>query len=220
MRRHPRGRLGSRLVARQLFQRPSCCHHLLTDHILHADSLVLHDDVHPLLQHTRSALASAPNRDAFVAVLRAAVVSSSIEGRDRVNSSMHAVRRRLRLSVSAARVLGCGVLTSGSFHTSDDDMLHGSASPSANGDEPLQLHVIAPAVMLSKFYKPISRRLYLATHEDWSSVFGHNPLFSRDASLAFAAPDFGVRDWHMLCMLAVTSMKIIDAPALDPRSRE
>jgi hypothetical protein len=51
--------------------------------------------------------------------------------------------------------------------------------------------------------------------------FGYNILFSKDISLAFAAPDFGVQDWHLLCMLAVSSMKGGAVPAvIDVHSRE
>lgn len=75
--------------------------------------------------------------------------------------------------------------------------------------------------MLSRFSQHVSRPLYLATHADWSSAFGYNPLFSKDTSLAFAAPDFGVQDWHLLCMLAVSSMKGGAVPAvIDMHSRE
>jgi hypothetical protein len=134
---------------------------------------------------------------------------------------MHVVRRLMRTSVAAVRVLGCSVQSSDSFHLVEGDLLRGTAGSSGHDTEPLQLNVITPAVMLSRFSQHVSRQLYLATHADWSSVFGYNPLFSKDASLAFAAPDFGVQDWHLLCMLAVSSMKGGAAPAvIDVHSRE
>jgi hypothetical protein len=181
----------------------SCCGKLLGDYML--VSRHVSAGLHPQLQSMRGALASAPNRSAFVHVMRAAVIADSIEGRDSVNSSMHAVRRRLRTSVSAARVLGCSVHTISSRQHTDGDSLLGSSGSSVA--EPLQLHIITPAVVLSVRTKPISRRLYLAIHSNWSDVFGYNPLFSKSASLAFDFPDFGVQDWHLFCMLAVSSME-------------
>jgi len=49
-------------------------------------------------------------------------------------------------------------------------------------------------------------------------VFGYNPSFSKEAALAFAAPEFGVHDWHLVCMLAVSSMKRSGAPSFDVAS--
>ena len=60
---------------------------------------------------------------------------------------MHAVRRRLSNSVSAARVLGCSVQTSDRAIVSDGDLLHGNIGSSASAVETLQLHIITPAAM-------------------------------------------------------------------------
>ena len=195
----------------------ACCGQLLLSYMLLGESPPVSVGLHPLLHRSRSALAAAPNRSAFVAVLRDAVVAGDVQGRDILNSSMHAARRRTRMSVSAAWVLGCSVQT---FDLANDDLLRGRSGTSSRDDvDPLQLHIITPAVMLSKLSKPVSRRLYLATHADWSSVFGYNPVFSKDASLAFAAPEFDIQDWHLLCMLAVSS-KSSAVPASDLHSRE
>jgi hypothetical protein len=197
----------------------ACCGQLLVDHMQLTGSRSVNAGVHPLLQRLWGALAGAPNRNAFVDTLRTAVVASNIQGRDAVNSSMHAVRRRIRMSVSAARVLGCSVVQSSTMHQpGGDDMLHGSLGSS--GTEPLQMHIITPAVMLSSLDKPVSRQLYLATHSHWTRVFGYNPLFTKEAALAFAAPEFGVHDWNLVCMLAVSSMKRSGAPSFDVNSRE
>jgi len=77
----------------------ACCCQLLLGYMLPA--VPVYAGLHPLLQRSWSALASAPNRSAFVAVLRGAIVAESVDGRDIVNSSMHAVRRRMRTSVLA-----------------------------------------------------------------------------------------------------------------------
>jgi hypothetical protein len=197
----------------------ACCGQLLLGYMLPA--VPVYASLHPLLQRSWNALAAAPNRSAFVAVLRGALVAEGIDGRDIVNASMHSVRKRMRMSVSAARVLGCSVQSSGSFDHTDGDLLRGKSASSSHDYEPLQLNVITPAVMLSKLSRSVSRQLYLATHSDWSSVFGYNPLFSKDASLAFAAPDFGVQDWHLVCLLAVLSMTGSGAPpVVDVNSRE
>jgi len=58
------------------------------------------------------------------------------------------------MSVSAARVLGCSVQSSAMLQPDGDDMLHGSLGSS--GTEPLQMHIITPAVMLSSLDKPVS----------------------------------------------------------------
>jgi hypothetical protein len=196
----------------------SCCGKLLADHMLPTVSRYANAGLHPHLQSLWSALASAPDRSAFVDVLRAAVIADSVEGLDIVNTSMHAVRRRIRTSVSAARVLGCSVQTIGSHQHADGDLLLGSSGSSV--PEPLQLHIITPAVTLSILSKPISRRLYLATHSTWSNVFGYNPLFNKNASLSFDFPDFGVQDWHLFCMLAVSSMQGSGALIHDVFSRQ
>ena len=198
----------------------ACCGRLVVDYMLLADSLPVNSGLHPVLQRTWGALVSASNRIGCIGVLRGALVSGEVDGRAIVETSMPAGRRRLRLSASAARVLGCSVQNSGCFFGADGDMLRGNVGSSCNVTEPLQLHIITPAVLLMKHGQPVNRQLYLATHEEWSDVFGYNPLFSKDASLAFAAPQFSVQDWYVLCMLAVSSMKGSDVPAFDPRSRE
>jgi hypothetical protein len=197
-----------------------CCSRLLTDHMLFPLSLSAHAGLHPLLQLKWDALASAPNRSALLSLLRAAIVSGGVPGRETVDSSVPPARRRLRMSVSAVRVLGCSVQYSDSFSLDDGDLLRGTAGNNDGVDEPLQLNIITPAVMLMKNARPVSRRLYLSTHEEWSSVFGYNPLFSKNASLAFAAPEFSAHDWLVLCMTAVLSMKGSTAKVFDVHSRE
>jgi hypothetical protein len=197
-----------------------CCSQLLANYMLFPLSLSAHVGLHPLLQLKWDALASSSNRSAFVAMLRAAIMFGGIHGREIVNSSMPFARRRVRMSVSATRVLGCGVQSFGSFRLEDGDLLRGKVGPDDEIVKPLQLNVITPAVILMKHAKPVSRQLYLATHDDWSSVFGYNPLFSKDASLAFAAPEFGAQDWHWLCMLAVLSMTGRTVQVFDAHSRE
>jgi hypothetical protein len=198
-----------------------CCNRLLIDHLMTPpDSHLANAGLHPVLQQSHAALAAAPNRSAFVKVLRDAIISDHLDGRDSANSTMHAVRRRLSNSVSAARVLGCSVQTNDRAVVSDGDLLHGSVASSAGAAETLQLHIITPAAMPFKFPKPVSRRLYLATHEDWNVMFGYSPVFSKNASLAFAAPDFGAQDWRLFCMMAVKSVKAVDVGTFDPLSRE
>jgi hypothetical protein len=173
-----------------------------------------------VLQQSRSSLAAAPNRSAFVKVLRDAIVSDNLNGRDIANSTMHAARRRLINSVSAARVLGCSVQAKDPVLVSDVDLLQGSLGSTASGAETVQLHIITPAAMPFTFAKPVSRRLCLATHEDWSVMFGYSPIFSKSASRAFAAPDFGAHDWRFFCMIAVKLMKGVDFHTFDSFSRE
>jgi hypothetical protein len=199
-----------------------CCYRLLIDHLMTpSDSRLADAGLHPVLQQSRSALAAAPNRSAFVKVLRDAIISDNLNGRDSANATMHAVRRRLSNSVSAARVLGCSVLANDRVLVSDDvDLLHGSLGSTASGAETLQLHIITPVAMSFKFPKPVSRRLYLATHEDWSVMFGYSPIFSKSASHAFAAPDFGAHDWHFFCMMAVKLIQGVDFHTFDSFSRE
>ena len=198
-----------------------CCYRLLIDHLMTpSDSRLANAGLHPVLQQSHAALAAAPNRSALVKVLRGAIIRDNLSGRDSVNSTMHAVRRRLSNSVSAARVLGCSVQTSDRAIVSDGDLLHGNIGSSASAVETLQLHIITPAAMPFKFPKPVSRRLYLATHEDWSVMFGYSPIFSKSASLAFAAPDFTAQDWLLFCMMAVKLMKNVDVDAFDSLSRE
>jgi hypothetical protein len=199
-----------------------CCYRLLIDHSMTTpDSRVANAGLHPVLQQSRSALAAAPNRSAFVNVLRDAIISDNLNGRDSANATMNAVRRRLSNSVSAARVLGCSVLPNDRVLISDGmDLLHGSLGSSASGAETLQLHIITPVAMPFKFPNPVSRRLYLATHEDWSVVFGYSPIFSKSASHAFAAPDFGAHDWRVFCMMAVSLIQGADFHTFDSFSRE
>ena len=51
-------------------------------------------------------------------------------------------------------------------------------------------------------------------------MFGYSPIFSKSASLAFAAPDFAAQDWLLFCMMAVKVMKGVDVDAFDSLSRE
>jgi hypothetical protein len=198
----------------------ACCSRLLVDHMLLADSLPANAGLHPVMRRMLGEIASVSSRSKFVEFLRDALVLRDLDVRDALNSKLSAVRRRLRLSVSAARVLGCSVQSSNSVPLADGDLLRGSAGSNGTDALPLQLHVITPAVRLMKYGRPVSRRLYMATHEEWSSVFEYNPLFSKDALHAFAAPQFSVQDWHLLCTLAVSSMKHSDVRAFHPRSRE
>jgi hypothetical protein len=124
------------------------------------------------------------------------------------------------MSVSATRVLGCSMQSFDSVRLEDGDPLRGKAGVNDGIVKPLQLNVITPAVVLMKHARPVSRRLYLATQQDWCGVFGYNPLFNKDASLAFAAPEFGTQDWHWLCMLVVLSMTGRTAQVFDTHSRE
>jgi len=151
--------------------------------------------------------------------LRAAITSGGVRGREIVYSVMPAARQRLRMSVSATRVLGCSVKNQISLFSSDmdDEFLTGASGASA---VPLELHAILPAVLLTKHARLVSRTLYMATHEKWSSVFGYNPLFEKDASRTFAAPEFSAHDWHVLCMLAVSSLQGSAVPQFDAQSRE
>jgi hypothetical protein len=202
----------------------ACCGQLLVDHMLSAAAPPAIAGLHPLLQHLSGALATAPNRSAFIAVMRAGFISSGVHGRESLNSSMSVVRRRMRLGVSATRVLGCSVLNN--MQNSDnvpdagtdshDDLLHGHVAD----EELFRMHLITPAVMLSRLSQPVSRAFFLATHSEWTNIFGYNPVFSKDASLAFAAPDFGIQDWHFFCMLAVASSKRSAVPSFDAQSRE
>jgi len=198
----------------------ACCSRLLVDHMLLADSLPANAGLHPVMRRMWGEIASVSSRRKFVECLRDALVLKDLDGRDVVNSKLSAVRRRLRLSVSAARVLGCSVQNSDSVPLADGDLLRGSAGSNGTDALPLQLHVITPAVRLMKYGRPVSRRLYMATHEEWSRVFEYNPLFSKDALHTFSAPQFSVQDWHLLCTLAVSSMKHSDVRAFHPHSRE
>ncbi len=192
-----------------------CAGQLLINHML-PELQPEHTGLHPLLQDMWGALAAAPNRSSFIATLRTAFVADAMHGRASVNASMHATRRRIRMSVSAARVLGCSSYDIDALRVAHGDLFHGSSGFSAS--KPLELNIILPAVMLSKYSRPVSRRLYLSTHSNWSSVFGYNPAFSKDASMALAAPEFSIQDWYAVCTLAVSS--ITDGePAFDAQSR-
>ena len=195
----------------------ACCNRLLLDHMMFPLSLPSHAGLHPLLQSKWGALASATNRSDFLAVFRSALVSGGVDEHAGVSSKMSAVRRRLRMTASATRVLGCSVQ-----QNSDDpeDLLVGTLGTEHVASNQLQMHAITPAVLLMKHGKPVSRRLYLATHEEWSHTFGYNPLFSKDASRAFSAPKFSSQDWHFLCMLAVMSMEGRASPEFEELSRE
>jgi hypothetical protein len=203
----------------------ACCGQLLVDEMRLAATPRLKPGLHPLLLNLSDALSAAPNRSAFVAVMRSGMTSSFVRGRESVNSSMSVVRRRLRSSVSATRVLGCSAQNklntidnspdadNGDYH---DGLLHGREAEARL----FRMHLITPAVMLSRLAQPVSRALVLATHSEWTDVFGYNPVFSKDASLAFAAPDFGIQDWHFVCMLAVSSAMRSAASSFDELSRE
>jgi hypothetical protein len=195
----------------------ACCSRLLLDHMMFPVSIPSHAGLHPLLQRQWSALVSSANRDHFLAVLRSALVSGDVDEEARVSSKMSAVRQRLRLTVSATRVLGCSVLQ----NTDDpNDLLVGTMGSEGGAPSKFQMNTVTPAVLLTKHGKPVSRRLYLAIHEEWSRMFGYNPLFSKDASRAFSAPQFGTQDWHFLCMLAVMSMQGRASPEFEEQSRE
>jgi hypothetical protein len=103
-----------------------CCSRLLTDYMMSPLSLSAHADLHPLLQLKWDALASASNRSAFLSVLRATVMAGGAPGRETVASSVPSARRRLRMSVSAVRVLGCSVQYSDTFRLDDVDLLRGT----------------------------------------------------------------------------------------------
>jgi hypothetical protein len=110
------------------------------------------------------------------------------------------------------------VLKSNTFSlSSGDDLLTGT---SGNSSSSLELHAISPAVLLMKHGRQVSRALYLSTHEEWSHVFGYNPLFTKVASLAYTAPEFSVDDWHSLCLLAVSLSQGITVPEFEANSRE
>jgi hypothetical protein len=194
-----------------------CSSRVLIDHMLDSESLSSHFGLHPLLQHLRDDLAHARSRNAFINILRAAIISKNVSGRESVFSGMPAVRQRLRMSVSAMRVLGCSVQNKSSFIPEDGDLLTGTSVPIS---DPLELHAILPAVLLAKHSRLVSRALYLATQEEWARAFGYNPLYSVDASLAFAAPEFNAQDWHALCMLAVASLQGRALPVVEKLSRE
>jgi hypothetical protein len=200
----------------------ACCSRLLVDHMKFPFSIPSHASLHPLMQSKWSALASATNRSAFVSVMRDAIVSGALENvREILNSSLPTVRGMLRLTASATRVLGCGVLENDRIPPAHARLLHGSKMAAVGrGIKPLLMHVITPAVLLTKYGKPVNRRLYLATHEEWSHVFGYNPLFSKDASRAYAAPMFSSHDWHLFCSLAVMTMQGKTIPKFEENSRE
>jgi hypothetical protein len=199
----------------------SCCSRLLIDYMTYPVSVPSHASLHPVLESNWNALVSAANRSAFVAVLRDAFVSGGLDGLETLNSSLSSVRRIVRLSVSATRVLGCSVQEHGMKHSAGDDLLLGTKMDYFSGAvKPFRMHVITPAVLLTKQGKLVSKRLYLATHEEWSRVFGYNPLFSKDASRAFSAPKFSSHDWRMFCMLAVMSVQGRTSPQFEERSRE
>ena len=202
----------------------ACVGHLLLHHMLSAAQHTAIAGLHPLLQNLSGALAAAPNRSAFISVMRAGFISGGVHGRESLDSSMSFVRRRMRLSVSAARVLGCSVLNNlqnsgdmpGADTDSHDDLLLGRVAD----EELFRMHLITPAVMLSRLNQPVSRAFFLATHSEWTNTFGYNPVFSKDASLALTAPDFGIQDWHLFCLLAVAQSKRSAAPSFDAQSRE
>jgi hypothetical protein len=141
----------------------ACCGRLVVDYMLLADSLPVNSGLHPVLQRTWGALVSASNRIGFIGVLRGALVSGEVDGRDIVETSMPAGRRCLRLSASAARVLGCSVQNSGCFFGADGDMLRGNVVSSCNVSEPLQLHIITPAVLMMKNGQPVNRQRYMGS---------------------------------------------------------
>jgi hypothetical protein len=191
----------------------ACCSRLLLDHMMFPVSLASHAAVHPLLHSKWSVLVSAANRSVFLDIFRSALLSGDVGER----VSISAVRRRVRVSVSAARVLGCSVLQN---FNDPDDLLVGTVRAEGDASNQFQMHAITPAVLLMKHGKPVSRRLYLATNEEWARSFGYNPLFSKDASRAFSAPKFSTQDWHVFCMLAVMSMQGRASPEFDELSRE
>jgi hypothetical protein len=199
----------------------ACCSRLLVDHMMFPVSLPFHPVVHPLLLAKWGELVNAKNRSAFVAIFRRALVSGAVDGHVNVSSKMSAVRLRLRPSVSAARVLGCSVQQNVNNTIHRDDPLLGTVGSEEDiAVEPLQINAITPGVLLTKHGKLVSKRLYLATHDDWSQDFGYNPLFVKDPSSAFASPDFNSHDWYLFCMFAVMAVQGRSAPQFEEHSQE
>jgi hypothetical protein len=197
----------------------ACSSGVLVHHMRSHPSLPVNTALHPVIQRIWDSLSTAPNRSAFVSTLRDAITSAALDGLASVNSSLPAVRRRLRLSVSATRVLGCSVQqAAAALHS--EDLLLGSSDSGDGVEEQLRMSVVTPAVLLLKHGRPVSKRFYLATQNDWSLAFGYNPLFTKDASKSYTAPNFSLQDWHLICMLAVSSIQGRISPEFDGHSRE
>jgi hypothetical protein len=71
-----------------------CASQLLVDYMCASSASAGHLDLHPVVRHLRTNLASVPSRSALVAHLRAAIVSDDIEGRHRSSVGLQCAEKQ------------------------------------------------------------------------------------------------------------------------------